>query len=124
MKYFIVLVIVMISNTFLGVAKPMKNQAEIYFAGGCFWGTEHFLKQIRGVESTQVGYANSNVANPSYEQVCSGKTNAAETVKVVYDPKTVDLNLLLDLYSRQSILPASTSKVMTGERSIEPEFIM
>ena len=97
MKYFIVLVIVMISNTFLGVAKPMKNQAEIYFAGGCFWGTEHFLKQIRGVESTQVGYANSNVANPSYEQVCSGKTNAAETVKVVYDPKTVDLNLLLDL---------------------------
>ena len=74
MKYFIVLVIVMISNTFLGVAKPMKNQAEIYFAGGCFWGTEHFLKQIRGVESTQVGYANSNVANPSYEQVCSGKS--------------------------------------------------
>lgn len=61
MKYFIVLVIVMISNTFLGVAKPMKNQAEIYFAGGCFWGTEHFLKQIRGVESTQVGYANSNL---------------------------------------------------------------
>ena len=54
MKYFIVLVIVMISNTFLGVAKPMKNQAEIYLAGGCFWGTEHFLKQIRGVESTQV----------------------------------------------------------------------
>ena len=47
MKYFIVLVIVMISNTFLGVAKPMKNQAEIYFAGGCFWGTEHFLKQIQ-----------------------------------------------------------------------------
>ena len=109
MKYFIVLVIVMISNTFLGVAKPMKNQAEIYFAGGCFWGTEHFLKQIRGVESTQVGYANSNVANPSYEQVCSGKTNAAETVKVVYDPKTVDLNLLLDLYFK-TIDPTSLNQ--------------
>ena len=66
MKYFIVLVIVMISNTFLGVAKPMKNQAEIYFAGGCFWGTEHFLKQIRGVESTTGRVMpNSNVANPS-----------------------------------------------------------
>ena len=109
MKYFIVLVIIMISNTFLGVAKPMKNQAEIYFAGGCFWGTEHFLKQIRGVESTQVGYANSNVANPSYEQVCSGKTNAAETVKVVYDPKTVDLNLLLDLYFK-TIDPTSLNR--------------
>jgi peptide methionine sulfoxide reductase msrA/msrB len=109
MKYFIAIVIVMISNTFLGVAKPMKNQAEIYFAGGCFWGTEHFLKQIRGVESTQVGYANSNVANPSYEQVCSGKTNAAETVKVVYDPKTVDLNLLLDLYFK-TIDPTSLNR--------------
>ena len=123
MKYFIIIVIVVISNTFLGVAKPMKNQAEIYFAGGCFWGTEHFLKQIRGVESTQVGYANSSVANPSYEQVCSGKTNAAETVKVVYDPKTVDLNLLICI-SRQLTLPASTVRVMTGEHSIEPEFIM
>ena len=109
MKYFIVIVIIMISNIFLGVAKPMKNQAEIYFAGGCFWGTEHFLKQIRGVESTQVGYANSNVANPSYEQVCSGKTNAAETVKVVYDPKTVDLNLLLDLYFK-TIDPTSLNR--------------
>ena len=109
MKYFIIIVIVVISNTFLGVAKPMKNQAEIYFAGGCFWGTEHFLKQIRGVESTQVGYANSNVANPSYEQVCSGKTNAAETVKVVYDPKTVDLNLLLDLYFK-TIDPTSLNR--------------
>ncbi|MEY8686405.1 peptide-methionine (R)-S-oxide reductase MsrB [Bacteroides sp. AN502(2024)] len=109
MKYFITIVIVMISNTFLEVAKPMKNQAEIYLAGGCFWGTEHFLKQIRGVESTQVGYANSNVAHPSYEQVCSGKTNAAETVKVVYDPKTVDLNLLLDLYFK-TIDPTSLNR--------------
>ncbi len=39
--------------------KPMK---EIYLAGGCFWGTEHFLKQIEGVEATQVGYANGNIA--------------------------------------------------------------
>ena len=77
MKHIIIAVILIISNVFLGIAKPMKSQAEIYFAGGCFWGTEHFLKQIRGVESTQVGYANSTVANPSYEQVCSGKTNAA-----------------------------------------------
>ena len=122
MKYFIVLVIVMISNTFLGVAKPMKNQAEIYFGGGCFWGTEHFLKQIRGVENTQVGYANSNVANPSYEQVCSGKTNAAETVKVVYDPKTVDLNLICIL--KRLILPASTGREMIAVRNIERGFII
>ena len=65
--------------------------AEIYLAGGCFWGTEHFLKQIRGVESTEVGYANSIINQPTYQQVCSGETNAAETVKVVYDPETVNL---------------------------------
>ena len=45
--------------------------AEIYLAGGCFWGTEHFLKQIRGVESTEVGYANSIINQPTYQQVCS-----------------------------------------------------
>ena len=73
MKHFIVLVIVMISNTFLGVAKPMKNQAEIYFAGRMFLGTEHFLKTNSRSRKYSVGYANSNVANPSYEQVCSGK---------------------------------------------------
>ena len=44
----------------------MENQKEIYLAGGCFWGTEHFMKQIRGVEATQVGYANSTVADPDY----------------------------------------------------------
>lgn len=71
--------------------------------------TEHFLKQIRGVESTQVGYANSTVANPSYEQVCSGKTNAAETVKVVYDPEEVNLSLLLNLYF-QTIDPTSLNR--------------
>ena len=109
MKHFILIVTLVISNVFTGIAKPMKNQAEIYFAGGCFWGTEHFLKQIRGVESTQVGYANSTVANPSYEQVCTGKTNAAETVKVVYDPAVADLNLLLDLYFK-TIDPTSLNK--------------
>lgn len=109
MKQFIIVVILMISNVSLAVAKPMKNQAEIYFAGGCFWGTEHFLKQIRGVESTQAGYANSTVANPSYEQVCSGKTNAAETVKVVYDPEVVSLDVLLDLYLK-TIDPTSLNR--------------
>ena len=54
----------------------MKDKAEIYLAGGCFWGTEHFLKQIRGVEQTEVGYANSQVPNPTYKEVCTGNTGA------------------------------------------------
>lgn len=75
-----------------------KGQKVIYFAGGCFWGTEHFFKQVRGVTATAVGYANGTVENPSYEQVCDGNTGFAETVKVTYDPSVVDLGLLIDLY--------------------------
>ena len=87
----------------------MKDQKEIYFAGGCFWGTEHFLKQIRGVESTQAGYANGNIANPTYKQVCSGNTNFAETVKVTYNPQEVELPLLIDLYFK-TIDPTSVNR--------------
>lgn len=71
---------------------------EIYFAGGCFWGTEHFFKQIEGVIDTQVGYANGTVVNPTYEQVCTHKTGHAETVKVVYDPEQIGLEFLLDMF--------------------------
>ena len=89
--------------------KTMGNQKEIYLAGGCFWGTEHFMKQIRGVTATQVGYANSTVANPTYRQGCSGRTDAAETVKVVYNPAEVGLPLLLDLYFK-TIDPTSLNR--------------
>ena len=89
--------------------KAMGNQKEIYLAGGCFWGTEHFMKQIRGVTATQVGYANSTVANPTYQQVCSGRTGAVETVKVVYNPAAVGLPLLLDLYFK-TIDPTSLNR--------------
>ncbi|MCT1530932.1 peptide-methionine (S)-S-oxide reductase MsrA [Sphingobacterium daejeonense] len=74
------------------------NENEIYFAGGCFWGTEHFFKLVRGVVGTEVGYANATKANPTYEEVCTGQTGATETVKVIYDPEVIDLGLLIDLY--------------------------
>ena len=86
--------------------KPMK---EIYLAGGCFWGIEHFLKQIEGVEATQVGYANGNIANPTYQQVCTGTTDFAETVKVQYDSDKVTLPFLIDLYFK-TIDPTSLNR--------------
>lgn len=73
---------------------------EIYLAGGCFWGTQHYMSLIKGVAATEVGYANATVSNPSYEQVCSGSANAAETVKVVYDPAVVSLSFLLNMFFR------------------------
>jgi len=86
-----------------------KNVKEIYFAGGCFWGTEHFFQQIRGVVGTEVGYANGNKTNPTYEEVVSHTTGFAETVKVKYDPEQVDLKLLIDLYFK-TIDPTSLNK--------------
>lgn len=71
---------------------------EIFFAGGCFWGTEHFMKLIEGVTDTQVGFANGNTVNPSYEEVCHHNTGHAETVRVVYDAEKVTLRTLLRLY--------------------------
>lgn len=87
----------------------MKNTKEVYFAGGCFWGTEHFMKQINGVDSAMVGYANGKIENPTYKQVCNGDTGFAETVKVEYDPKEVDLKLLLDLFFK-TIDPTSLNR--------------
>ena len=81
----------------------------IYLAGGCFWGTDHLFSLVPGVIETQAGYANSRVANPSYKQVCTGTTNAAETVKVVYDDSKVSLTDLLKLYFK-SIDPTSLNR--------------
>ena len=83
--------------------------SEIYLAGGCFWGTEKYLSFIRGVLSTQVGYANGKTENPTYEEVCYKDTGHAETVKVVYDPAILPLEFLLDLYY-DTIDPVSVNR--------------
>ena len=85
------------------------NTKEIFLAGGCFWGTEHFLGLIPGVMSTEVGYANSNTPHPSYRQVCTGLTGASETVKVTYDSDRVSLPFLLSLYYK-TIDPTSLNR--------------
>ncbi|MBM6992916.1 MAG: bifunctional methionine sulfoxide reductase B/A protein [Prevotella sp.] len=71
---------------------------EIYLAGGCFWGTEHYFKQIDGVKETEVGYANGIIENPTYQEVCTDQTQFAETVRIEYDPAVADLKFLLDMY--------------------------
>ena len=82
---------------------------EIYFAGGCFWGTEHYLKQIRGVVATEVGYANGNGENPTYEEVYTDMTGFVETVKVVYDPAILSIEKIVELYFH-SIDPLSLNR--------------
>jgi peptide-methionine (S)-S-oxide reductase len=65
------------------------------FAMGCFWGAERVFWQIPGVYSTAVGYAGGETKNPTYEEVCSGFTNHAEVVLVVFDPSVVSYEELL-----------------------------
>lgn len=89
----------------------------IYLAGGCFWGTAHLFSLVPGVETTVAGYANSSVPNPSYEQVCTGRTGAAETVKIDYDPDRVGLTDLLHLYFK-SIDPLSLNR-QGGDRGTQ-----
>ena len=73
---------------------------EIYFAGGCFWGTEHFIRQFDGVLETTVGYANGQVEDPSYEQVYTDSTGHAECVKVTYDSEMISLTSLCRMFFR------------------------
>ena len=75
-----------------------QTTKDIYLAGGCFWGTEHYFKQIKGVVETEVGYANGIIDNPTYEQVCTDKTRFAETVHIKYAPNVVSLEFLLQMY--------------------------
>ena len=71
---------------------------KIYLAGGCFWGVQHFARQLKGITNTVVGYANSAKINPSYEEVKSNQTNAAETVEITYNETEITLNEILKLY--------------------------
>ena len=82
---------------------------EIYFAGGCFWGTEHFFKQIEGVIETEVGFANGHTENPTYKEVYTDQTGFAETVYVKYNSDVVSLEFLLNMFFK-AIDPTSLNK--------------
>lgn len=71
---------------------------EIYLAGGCFWGVQDYFSKIEGINFTQCGYVNSNIENPTYEQVCTQNTNAAEAVKINFDEKKISLKNVLNAF--------------------------
>ena len=74
--------------------------AKAYFAGGCFWGIEDAYRKLPGVNDAISGYANGKVPNPTYEQVCTGSTDHAETVEVDYDPAVVGYEDLVQTFWR------------------------
>ena len=89
------------------IRQTMKK--EIYLAGGCFWGTEHYFKQIQGVMSTEVGFANGHTDNPTYQEVYTDQTGYAETVHIEYDEQVVGLEFLLNMFFK-AIDPMSLNR--------------
>lgn len=75
-----------------------KGEQTAVFAGGCFWGIQAVFQHVKGVKSAISGYAGGTVASPSYEEVSSGSTGHAESVRVVYDPSQVTYGQLLRVF--------------------------
>jgi len=80
------------------ITQEIKGMQKATFGAGCFWGVEAAFRQVKGVISTSVGYTGGSLKNPTYEDVCSGKTGHAEVVEVVYDPEQVSYDKLLQVF--------------------------
>jgi methionine-S-sulfoxide reductase len=79
-------------------AQVQHDEGTAYFAGGCFWGVEHYLEQLDGVSSVESGYMGGHVESPSYEQVSSQTSGHLETVRVRFDPERVSYEAVAKLF--------------------------
>jgi len=82
------------------MTKESQNQKVATFAGGCFWCTESDFKKVPGVLKVVSGYTGGKKENPTYEEVCSGRTGHLEAVQIYYDPAEITYGQLLDIFWR------------------------
>jgi peptide-methionine (S)-S-oxide reductase len=86
------------SSTSPEPAETPAGMARATFAGGCFWCTEAVFLQLEGVQSVVSGYTGGSVKNPTYEDVCTGRTGHAEAIQIIYDPAMISYEDLLDVF--------------------------
>ncbi|MFY7989639.1 MAG: peptide-methionine (S)-S-oxide reductase MsrA [Fluviicola sp.] len=109
MRMFLVSTLLLIGLTACGqekteTVKPEKEKKDLnkfsvaYFGSGCFWCVEAIYESVNGVEEVESGYAGGHVENPTYEQVCTGTTGHAETVKVYYDSTVISYEQLVKVF--------------------------
>ncbi len=87
-----------VSLSFDPADKPIATLQKAVFAGGCFWGVEYRFQKVKGVLSTRVGYTGGKTANPTYKEVCTGRTGHAEAMEVTFDPSVVTYETLAKLF--------------------------
>ena len=77
---------------------PSPGKAVAVLANGCFWCTEAIFTELKGVDKVEPGYTGGSVADPTYEQVCGGRTGHAEAIRITFDPKTISYHDLLAVF--------------------------
>ena len=80
------------------VLKSQNVEKKIYFGGGCFWCTEAFFENVKGVTNVVSGYSGGTTKNPTYKEVITGATNHAEVCEITYKPKKINLKALLEIF--------------------------
>jgi len=80
------------------MTEAQATQLQATLAGGCFWCTEAVFLQLAGVSSVESGYTGGGIANPTYEQICTGMTGHAEAIRISYDPGVIGYDDLLDIF--------------------------
>jgi len=86
------------SKEIVKIPTTMTKSEKAIFAGGCFWCTEAIFLELKGVISIKPGYIGGKVANPSYEEVCTGNTGHAEAIEIVYNPSEISYVELLEVF--------------------------
>lgn len=95
-KFFIFLLL--ISFNIENIHSEKQELSKAYFASGCFWCVESIYENLKGVVEVNSGYSGGNIEDPSYSQVMSGKTGHAETIEVIYDPKIINFQTLVQVF--------------------------